>query len=74
MKQSIYKQAVEQMNTGEINFHESDLYLKCTEVSENLVKGYAYKQNVTKFRNNIDGLVWFDIPFAYSPFWDKKRY
>jgi len=26
---------------------------------------------VTRFTNNIDGKPWYDVPFAYMPFWDR---
>ena len=25
--------------------------------------------NVTRFKSQIDHTIWFDIPFAYDPFW-----
>ncbi len=68
---TIYQLAVSEMQADEISSHESDLYLKCTPVSENLVDGYEFKQNVRKFSSNIDGSMWFDIPFANDLYWDK---
>lgn len=68
---TIYQLAVSEMQADEISSHESDLYLKCTPVSENLVSGYEFKQNVRKFRSNIDGSMWFDVPFANDLFWAK---
>lgn len=52
--------------------HESDLYAKVTEESERIIKTYEFKENVTRFTSNIDGQRWFDIPFAFDPFWEKK--
>ena len=60
--------AMSQMGTDEIGNHESDLYLKCTDVSKKLVSEYRFKNNVETFRSNIDGSLWYDIPFAYDPF------
>ena len=68
---TIYQLAVSEMQADEISSHESDLYLKCTPVSENLVSGYEFKQIVRKFTSNIDGCMWFDIPFANDLYWDK---
>lgn len=49
--------------------HESDLYLQVNEDSIKLVNEYEFKQNVTKFISQTDKKEWFDIPFAYEPFW-----
>lgn len=57
----------------EITNHESDLYAKVTPESEAIVKAYEFKSNVRRFINNIDGLSWFDIPFAFSPYWIKRQ-
>lgn len=52
--------------------HESDLYLKATPEARKLVAAYEHKQNVTTF-NSSDGTgVWFDVPFAYDLFWEKR--
>lgn len=71
MKKSIYRQAVEQMDQNDIDFHQSDLYLKVTQASERLVSEYEFKQNVKRFTSNIDKKQWFDIPFAFDPCWNQ---
>ncbi len=68
---TIYQLSMSEMQQDEISSHMSDLYLKCTPVSENLVSGYEFKQSVHKFRSDIDGSMWFDIPFANDLFWAK---
>ena len=40
---TIYDMASEQMQKNEIDHHESDLYLKVTEVSKKIVSEYEYK-------------------------------
>lgn len=54
-----------------IDHHESDLYAVVSPVSQRLVDQYEYKENVTRFKSS-DGRIWFDIPFAYTPYWNKK--
>ena len=67
---SIYEQAKE---LGlEMDNHESDLYLRMTPQSTDLMRTYAYRANVTTFISQIDKKPWYDIPFAYTPFWDKR--
>lgn len=68
----IYHQALQKMAPDEIDHHESDLYLKKNEVSDKLISNYKFKNNVTIFRDQIDGVLWYDIPFAYHREFDEK--
>ena len=54
----------------EIDHHGSDLYVPVTPETIALVKQYEFRENVKCFRSRIEGM-WYDIPFAYQPFWDK---
>jgi hypothetical protein len=56
-----------------VDSHESDLYIPVNEKSKALVAAYTHKENVTTFYNKKDGKTWYDIPFAYAPFWEKKQ-
>ena len=51
--------------------HESDLYVLATsEAREILVKsGHSF----TTFTSQIDGKVWYDVPFAFDPWWEARR-
>ncbi len=61
------------INLGvQIAHHESDLYVPITPETTKLVNKYEFKNNVNLFVCNIDRKPWYDIPFAYSPFWDNK--
>lgn len=71
MKKTIYKKAVALLAKEEISNHESDLYLKKTEISSKLIEEYEFKASVREFYSNIDHQLWYDIPFAYDPFWEK---
>lgn len=55
----------------EIDHHESDLYLPVNAKTRGLVAKHKFKTNVETFISQIDGKLWYDIPFAYQPFWDK---
>ena len=68
----IYQKAVESMQGNEIDHHQSDLYLKVTPISQELVNNYEFKGNVKRFYSRVDNSSWFDIPFAYSPYWMRK--
>ena len=68
----IYRQALQKMAPDEIDHHESDLYLKKNEVSDKLISNYKFRNNVTIFRDQIDGVLWYEIPFAYHREFDEK--
>lgn len=53
--------------------HESDLYIPVTEETRKMVAAYEFKSNVTMFKSNIDGKMWYDIPFANLPYWEAKQ-
>jgi len=61
----IYRKALEQMKQDDISHHASDLYLRKNAISEKLVNEYQHKENVTTFIDQIDHVLWYDIPFQY---------
>lgn len=54
-----------------LDHHESDLYAKVTPVSRAIVAGYEHRAIVQTFCGS-DGTAWYDIPFAYLPFWEVR--
>lgn len=53
--------------------HESDLYLPDTEQVRAILDKYPLsKANATRFKNQINGQIWIDVPFAYLPFWERR--
>ena len=56
----------------QIDSHESDLYALVTPVSTPIVEKYSGGDRVRTFRSQIDGRIWFDLPFAFIPFWEKR--
>lgn len=52
-----------------IDNHESDLYCLKTPESAAIVRAWEHAGIVTTFISQIDGKVWYDLPFAYEPFW-----
>lgn len=48
-----------------IDHHATDLYLKVTPVTTEIINNYQYKNLVTKFIDNINHELWYEIPFAY---------
>ena len=56
----------------EYSNHESDLYIPVTPETTDLVKSYPYMTNVTTFVSQIERKLYYDIPFAYKPWWDVR--
>lgn len=69
MASSIYESVV---TLGiKYDHHESDLYIPANDVTRSLVKHFNVKASL--FKSQIDNEVWFDIPFAYLPFWMARE-
>jgi len=62
---NIYQEALKRIPENDIDHHASDLYLRKTPETEKLIQEYKYKNLVSTFVDNIDHVVWYDIPFAY---------
>ena len=52
--------------------HESDLYVPVNDTTRAIIKEYRFRSNVTVFISNIEKTPWYDIPFAYMPFWAAR--
>lgn len=50
--------------------HESDLYIPVTPETRALVR--ASGRSFTAFFSSKDHKMWYDIPFAYLPWWEKR--
>ena len=70
----IFKEARKILPVEQIDHHESDLYIMVTPESRKLVNDYEFKGNVKTFVSAIaPHVLWFDIPFAYTPYWEGIR-
>lgn len=65
--ENIYIEAYKGLPLKDIdhNSFSSDLYLRLTPESVKLIDRYKYKQYVKTFRDNIDHVLWYEIPFAF---------
>lgn len=54
--------------------HYSDLYIPVNEVTCEIVTRRYGKNSVsvTTFINQVEGGLWYDVAFQYSPYWEKK--
>ena len=63
------------MKPEEIDNHYSDLYVLKNETSTKFVNGLCVdqKRNVTTFVSQIDKKVWYDMPFMYEEYYEKRK-
>lgn len=55
----------------ETDNHESDLYIKDCTKARALLDKYGLPEK--PFTSQIDGKSWLEVPFMYTPFWEKKK-
>lgn len=70
---TIHAALAEVMNPREIDHHYSDLYVKVTPASREIVSRFEYSHMVQTFIDNIDRELWYDIPFCYNPNVEKVK-
>ena len=69
----LYNALVAAMPADQIDHHESDLYVKCTDVSMKII-WEAELSSVMKstFVDQITHTLWYDLAFCYSPYWEER--
>jgi hypothetical protein len=57
----------------EYSNHESDLYFPDTPQTRAILADFPLlRSTAQRFRNQINGQPWIDIPFAYLPWWERR--
>jgi hypothetical protein len=56
----------------EVDNHESDLHVKATATATLILKRFPEWRGVSSFCSRLDGALWYDVPFAYQPWWDGR--
>lgn len=77
----LYQQLVEVMQPEDIDHHNSDLYVRKTKESTRIINQFYIEHPelhkhmfVSTFKSNIPPrCLWYDIAFAYNPFWEGKK-
>lgn len=64
---TIYAAAVKALPPQDIDHHGSDLYLKVTPESKALLEQFQYRHLVQTFTDNLEHVLWYDLPFCYIP-------
>ena len=61
-----------------IDSHYSDLYVKRTKQSTEIIERYKRKKDnsrittIGSFTSQIDKKIWYELPFRYDPYWESK--
>jgi hypothetical protein len=55
----------------EIHNHASDLYVVATPVARRVLMEQQIKY--TSFRGDSDGRAYYEVPFAYDPWWKERQ-
>ncbi len=56
----------------EVSNWQSDLYAPVNETTKAILAKHP-EQSKTVFRSQVDGKLWYDIAFAYDPFWKRRK-
>lgn len=70
---SIYTKMLEAGCT--IDHHESDLYVLATQASGKILDEHCRDLGLysySSFNSEVDGKLWFEIPFSYDPWWEHR--
>ena len=52
--------------------HESDLHVEATAESLRIIARCEFDTTTKKFTNQLDGRTWYEVPFAYEPWWEGR--
>jgi hypothetical protein len=66
----VYAAAIAELPAGDIDHHNSDLYLKRTPASTALIERLENRSLLSVFRDP-DGIAWYELPFCFSPYWEN---
>lgn len=56
----------------EVSNWQSDLYAPVNETVQEIMKKYP-DQSRSTFKSNIDGRLHYEFPFAFDPFWERRK-
>ena len=69
--EGFWNELVEKIPESDIDHWQTDLYLRSTPTSDMLVNKYLGDMGGMLSMFVSDGGVWYDLPFAYLPEWEK---
>lgn len=54
----------------QMDSHESDLYVAPSPDADRIIR--EWKAHHNRFTSQIDGKLWYDLPFMFDPWWAKR--
>lgn len=54
----------------ELDNHESDLYVLADDTALKVLDVHRVRRGM--FRSSVDGAYWYEVPFAFDPWWDAR--
>lgn len=72
---ALYNALMDATTPAERDHHCSDLYVKATPETTRIIRQYEYRRQIATFRDQTDPqrALWYDIPFAYLPYWENHQ-
>lgn len=64
----LYDKIIKEVPPEYIDHYCSDLYVKVTPASTALIEQYENKFMVSKFVDNIEHKIWYEVPFGYCDY------
>ena len=69
-KESLYAECV---RLGvPVQSHYSDLYIPVNDLTREILKRHPYCRP-SGFINQVEGGLWYDCPFQFTPYWESKQ-
>lgn len=69
----VYNVLIKEVPAEDIDHHLSDLYVRKTPKSTEIMNRLTIKSLLSTFRSQIDGDIWYELPFCYSPHFEKNE-
>lgn len=71
----LYNALMDATTPAERDHHASDLYIKVTPATARIIDRYIYQAQIERFHDQTDPrrALWYDILFAYLPYWQGQR-
>ena len=66
----VYEVAIAELPAGDIDHHNSDLYIKRTAASQAIIARLENRALLNIFRDS-EGVAWYELPFCYTPYWNN---
>ena len=66
----IYAAALEALPPQDIDNSGSDLYLRKTAASRDLIQRLSNRAMLSSF-TDCDGCAWYDLAFCFTPYWEN---